>query len=320
MKMKKRQYKLRAGLLAVLLTVMSAVSCGETAHYEIAVIVKSTTSDFWRGVSDGVNAAAVGFNAEVSFDGPSAEEDYTAQNELIIAAAARGVDAIVLSAINPAKSKDAVDAAAAAGVKIIEIDSGTASDRVSCFIGTDNYEAGELAGKAVLDAVSSTNIVVGIVSCGVGSENLTIRCDGLVKYIEENGGRVAGISNSSSDAESAKKAAGELLAANKDINVLVGLNEWATLGAGYSIRESGLSDSVACIGFDSNRSALGMLETGEIDALVVQNPFAIGYLGVESAVNLLRGEPVGDMTTSLTVITRENMFEPENQRKVFRLN
>ena len=296
-----------------------STGCGETSRYNIAVIVKSTTSDFWKGVKDGVEAAAVGYSAQVSFDGPENEEDQLAQNSMVLKAIADGVDAIVLSAVNPVSAKNAVDAAVAAGIKVIEIDSGTDSDRTSCFIGTDNKEAGELAGKAAFDATDS-DVVAGIVSCGDNSENLKNRCDELIRYIESNGGKVAGVSNSASDTQSAKKAAGELLTANRDINVLIGINEWATLGAGYYIRENGLGDGIACVGFDSNRAAIGMLETGELDALIVQNPFAIGYLGVESAVKLLRGENVVDVTTSLTVITSENMFEPENQRKVFRLN
>ena len=301
------------------LSIAFSTGCGETQHYNIAVIVKSTNSDFWRGVKDGVNAAAVGYSADVSFDGPELEEDYSSQNSMIIKAVAGGVDAIVLSAIDPERSKDAVDAAVAAGVRVIEIDSGTDSERTSCFIGTDNKEAGELAAKAALGAVDG-KAVVGIVNCGENSENLTERRDSLIACVEASGGRVAGISGSASDTQSAKKAAKELLAAYSDINVLIGINEWATLGAGYCIHESGLGEKIACVGFDSNRASIGKLETGDLDALVVQNPYAIGYLGVESAVKLLRGEKVGDVTTSLTVITCDNMFAPENQRKVFRLN
>lgn len=301
------------------LSIAFSTGCGESRRYNIAVIVKSTTSDFWRGVENGVNAAAVGYSVDVSFDGPELEEDYLSQNSMVIKAVANGSDAIVLSAIDPERSKDAVDAAVAAGVRVIEIDSGTDSQQTSCFIGTDNAEAGKLAAKAALDSVDG-KAVVGIVNCGESSENLTERRESLIACIESSGGSIGGISSSASDTQSAKKAAEELLAANGEINVLIGINEWATLGAGYYIRENRLGEKIACVGFDSNRASIGMLETGELDALIVQNPFAIGYLGVESAVKLLRGEKVTNVTTSLTVITSDNMFAPENQRKVFRLN
>ena len=64
---------------------------------------------------------------------------------------------------------------------------------------------------------------------------------------------------------------------------------------------------------------VGMLETGEVDALIVQNPYAMGYLGVECAYNLINNLPVENVQvdTSTTVITRENMFEEEGQKVLF---
>ena len=81
----------------------------------------------------------------------------------------------------------------------------------------------------------------------------------------------------------------------------------------------GLSEEVAAVGFDSNVVSVGMLETGEMDALIVQNPFAIGYLGVRSAVELLGGKDIAAVdNTSVTVVTKDNMFEPEVQRILFK--
>ena len=62
-----------------------------------------------------------------------------------------------------------------------------------------------------------------------------------------------------------------------------------------------------------------MLETGEVDALIVQNPYAMGYLGVEYAWMLLKGEKVKEthIDTTTTLITRENMYNPENQKVLF---
>lgn len=62
-----------------------------------------------------------------------------------------------------------------------------------------------------------------------------------------------------------------------------------------------------------------MLETGEVDALVVQNPYAIGYLGVETAYRLLNGQklPAPEIDTSTMLVTRENMYTEESQRLLF---
>ena len=364
--------KLKIALLCLLvaLTGIIILSCsGESSSqnsYKIAVIAKSTVSDFWQNVRRGVKTAATEYNIEISFDGPENEEDYVAQNEMITSAVARGVDVIVLSAIDYYESVDAVNAAVAAGVKVVMIDSGVDSDKVSAFIGTDNYGAGRLAGEAALDAVikmhngddsssdsvtdsssdsvadteyngdnitksndTSDNdddfdysrVVIGIVNYDPNSANGQEREAGLRAVAEENGATVAGVVNVDSNIESATAGAIELLSEHPEINVIVGFNEWTTLGVGYAVEQLGLADRVAAVGFDSNVVSIGMLETGEMDALIVQNPFAIGYIGVQTAYELLNnGEVDETILTSATVVTRENMFSESIQRILFRFD
>ena len=71
--------------------------------------------------------------------------------------------------------------------------------------------------------------------------------------------------------------------------------------------------------FDSNVVSVGMLETGEVDALIVQNPYAMGYLGVENAYSLISGQSIADkeIDTSLLIVTKENMYDDESQRLLF---
>lgn len=381
--------KFKIALLCLLVAVTGIIilSCsGESSpqdSYKIAVIAKSTVSDFWQNVRRGVKAAATEYNIEISFDGPENEEDYVAQNEMITSAVARGVDVIVLSAIDYYESVDAVNAAVAAGVEVVMIDSGVDSDRISSFIGTDNYEAGRLAGEAALDAVIKmhngddsnaesitdssaesitdskadskseskadsvadtelnggdvtksndisnndggdidySKIIIGIVNYDPNSANGQEREAGLRAVAEENGATVAGVVNVDSNIESATAGALELLNEHPEINAIVGFNEWTTLGVGYAVEQLGLADTVAAVGFDSNVVSIGMLETGEMDALIVQNPFAIGYIGVQTAYELLNnGEVDETILTSATVVTRENMFSESIQRILFRFD
>ncbi len=373
------KFKIAILCLLVAVTGIIILSCsGESSpqdSYKIAVIAKSTVSDFWQNVRRGVKAAATEYNIEISFDGPENEEDYVAQNEMITSAVARGVDVIVLSAIDYYESVDAVNAAVAAGVEVVMIDSGVDSDRISSFIGTDNYEAGRLAGEAVLDAAIKMNndddssaesitdsnadskseskadsvadtesnggdvtksndisdndggdidysrIIIGLVNYDPNSANGQEREAGLRAVTEENGATVAGVVNVDSNIESATAGALELLNEHPEINAIVGFNEWTTLGVGYAVEQLGLADMVAAVGFDSNVVSIGMLETGEMDALIVQNPFAIGYIGVQTAYELLNNSEVDEtILTSATVVTRENMFSESIQRILFRFD
>ncbi len=312
-------------MLLCLAVCLCAVSCASGSESDekkrIAVIVKSVDSDFWHSFHNGVDAAAVEYNVSVTFEGAENEEDYTAQNELINKAVENGADAIVLSAANYTGTVQAVENAAKRGVKIVTADSGTNSDKVSLFIGTDNYKAGEEAARAAVAGFSEgEKIKIGLVNLAVGTDNGTQREKGFRDYIDKvpSAAVTAGIS-ADSNLESATAAAKKLMIENPDINVIVGFNEWMALGVGYAVRQLGAADRVRTVGFDSNVVSISMLETGEMQALIVQNPFAMGYLSVKYAARLTRGEApeAAEIYTDVATVTKENMFDGDIQKLLF---
>lgn len=313
--------------LSVLCAAMTAVlACGCAASrrdISVAVIVKAVDSDFWHKVSNGVSSAATEYNVDVTFEGPENEEDYEKQNEMINRAVERGVDAIVLSAIDYQKNSDAVTKAVKNGVKVITIDSSVASKQVSMFIGTDNKAAGRAAGKAAADTFSEDGRVhIGIVNYYKSTDNGIKREEGFREYIDSvKNADIAAAVNTESNTGSAAAAAEALLKENPQINVLVGFNEWMTLGIGEAVKNLGLSERVRCIGFDTNATSLGMLETGEMDVLIVQNPFAIGFLGIKNAVDVVGGtsSAQSELFTDVTAVTKNNIFDKDIQKLLFGL-
>lgn len=305
--------------LSIMLT-----SCSDKVNEskKIAVIVKSLDSDFWHSVQNGVESAATEYNVSVTFEGPKNEEDYEMQNTLIKNSIKNKVNAIVLSAIDYNNSTDAVNEAVKAGVKVITIDSNVNSDNISMFIGTDNAAAGKKAGEAVAkNMIGKDKINIGLINYYKSTENGMQREDGFRKYIKNiKNAEITAAVNVNSNTESVENAVKALLKEYPEINVLVGFNEWMTLGIGNVIKELELSNSVYTVGFDTNSVSVSMLETGEIDTLIVQNPFAIGYLGVKNAAEILSGEKFSkkEIYTDTVVVNRENLFDKDIQKLVFR--
>lgn len=303
---------------------LTAAGCGRSAadKRHIAVIVKAVDSDFWQSVRSGVNAAATEYQVAVTFEGPASEEDYETQNAMIARAAADGADAIVLSAIDYQRSADAVTEAVRHGVKVVAIDSAVGSPAVSLFVGTDNRAAGQAAAEAAIrDFAPSETIALGLVNFAEDTDNGRQREQGLREFLSTvpNAEIVAAV-NADSNTESATAAALSLLRDYPQINVLVGFNEWMSLGVGYAIRQAGAADRVRGIGFDANTVSVEMLESGEMDALIVQNPFAIGYLGVKNAAELVAGEGTSETAiyTAVATADRSNLFDSDMQKLLFR--
>lgn len=286
---------------------------------DVYIITKSTTSAFFQSVYSGPNAASSAYNMNLIFEGPENEEDYEAQNEIILEAAKNGCEAIILSAADYHASTEIVNKVAKEGIDVIIIDSDIDSDLVKCRIGTDNYNAGCMAGEALLQGSGGT-LNVGIVNFDENTANGQEREWGFRDTMEKNA-RVLSLEtiNIRSTVDDAKEGTKQLLAIHPEINAIVTFNEWTSLGVGYAIQELGLKDAVQVVAFDSNLVSVGMLETGYVDALVVQNPYAMGYLGVETAYKLLNGYILDNenIDTSTMIVTRETMYTEESQKMLF---
>ena len=310
-----------AALAAVILLISSGCASSQTAtgkKHSIALVTKSTTSAFWHSVEAGAGAAAAEYNLDFTFEGPEKEEDYETQNRMIREAVERGAEALVISAVDYNANAEAVDQAAKKGLQIVVIDSDVNSSGVVSRIGTNNDAAGEMAARALLDGEEEV-LHVGIVNYDVNSANGQQREEGFRRVIQESP-RVADITtiNVISTTEDARIGTEKLLKEHPEINAIVTFNEWTSLGVGWAIRGQGLADATRVVAFDSNVVNVGMLETGEVDALIVQNPYAMGYLGVEAAYRLLNGQKVTAVTdTDTVVVTRENMYDEACQRILF---
>lgn len=318
--MKRNSLAAACALLAALLLSGCAADAVGSEQHTVALVAKSTETEFWLSVFAGAEAAATEYNLKLSISGPETEEDYESQNRMVAEAVAAGAEALVFSAIDYENNASAIDDAARAGVKIVAIDSSVASDMVSTYIGTDNYAAGQMAAQAALDRVEG-ELVVGIVNYDISSANGQERERGAVALLNESGrAEVVAVINTLAEAGQARDDTADMLTEHPEINVLLAFNEPTSVGAAEAVSELGLSESVFLVGFDSNVATVDGLQEGSVDALVVQNPYAMGYLGVESAYKLLSGQ--GDslestVDTSTQVVDRENIFTMDSQKALF---
>jgi len=295
---------------------------GETdlsAQPTVALIVKSTQSEFFLSVFAGARAAATEYNLQLTIDGPETEEDYEAQNRMIAQAVEDGAQAIVFSAIDYEKNAAAIDDAAGQGVWIVSIDSGVGSEHVSAYIGTDNYAAGRMAAMAALEGVEGS-LSVGIINYDEGTANGQEREQGAADALAESGrARIAAVVTTLTDAARARQDTAALLSEQGEINVLMAFNEPTSVGAARAVEDLGLSKELFLVGFDSNAATVDGLQAGSVDALVVQNPYAMGYLGVESACRLLTGQGAVAPTvdTATQIVDRDNLFTLDVQKALF---
>ena len=107
-------------------------------------------------------------------------------------------------------------------------------------------------------------------------------------------------------------AAENMLAAHDDLAGMFASAEPSSVGAALAIKARGLADKVNLVAFDSTEGMVEDLKTGAIDAMVVQDPFKMGYMAVKTQVDHLHGiTPAKRIDLSARVITKPDLDKPD---------
>ncbi|HIT65771.1 MAG TPA: substrate-binding domain-containing protein [Candidatus Merdisoma merdipullorum] len=321
--MNRRRIKIGLGAAGAVLCAALGVLIWKSAvspdkPFQIVLIQKALDdTDFWTSVYQGGEMAAAEYGAELTVMGPEKEQEIELQNKMILEAIEQKPDAIVLA---PCSSKDTLSYAhqiEEAGITLVLLDSTMEEPAGEAVVATDNYELGYKMGSYMKQFVKE-DTVIGIVGHVQGSSTALGREEGFRAGLGEDEERVAEIVFCDSDTDKAYELTCGLLEKYPDMDMIVGLNEYSAVGAARAVKEQGLADSIHMAGIDSSVEQIQLLEEGVYEALAIQKPFNMGYLGVETAEKLLQGESVEEYIDSGSeLITKENMYTEENQKLLF---
>jgi ribose transport system substrate-binding protein len=283
----------------------------------IAVIPKGTTHEFWKSVHAGAVKASRELDVEIVWKGPLKEDDLKAQIDVVQSFTAQGVSGIVLAPLSDKALGASVKGAVSAGIPVAIFDSDLAGQDHISFIATDNVAAGRLAGDHMAKLLNGTGNVV-VLRYQEGSASTANRERGFLEAIQKHPGIKIVSENQYGGAttESAFATSENLLSAQKaeggSVSGVFCPNESTTFGMLLALQKAGIAGKIKFIGFDSSSKLVEGLRQKHIDALVLQNPFNIGYMAVKTMARKLRGEAVeARIDTGAKLVTGENMGEPD---------
>lgn len=275
--------------------------------------------DFWQVLGQGVYMAAKEFGEQVQTVGTVSESDIDGQIALLEKAIGEQPKAIVMAASDYDRLVPVAKKITAAGISLITVDSGLNGGISASFIATNNYEAGRKAGDSVLKWVQK-GAQIAIINSVKGASATMDRERGTRDRLKEAGGVYVMEQSYYSNASEPKAydIVMKLLQENPEISGIVCMNEPSTVGAAKAIKQLDVSSSVKLVGFDASTDEIAFLEEGIIQAIVVQNPFNMGYLAIRTAVDASKGHKVEPLIdTGSEVITKQNMYTKENQKLLF---
>ena len=300
-------------LVVALAVALPAAANGEPL--KIAVIPKGTTHVFWKSVEAGARTAGKELGVEIVWKGPLKENDRAQQIAIVEQFIAGGIGGIVLAPLDDTALARPVGAAMGRKIPVVIMDSalkGEAGKDFVTLVATDNKEGGRMDGDQLAKLMHGAGKVA-ILRYQVGSASTDEREAGFLAAIAPHPGMKIIVDNRYGGATmgEAKTAAMNMIDKLKEAAGIFCPNESTTFGMLLALRQNNLAGKVKFVGFDTSPPLIEGLRKGEIDALVAQDPVAIGYLGVKACVDQLRGRKVERrIDTGIKLITRDNLDDP----------
>lgn len=312
----------KLALLLVAVLALAPVSALAEEPIDVAVIIKATTSDFWQYVLIGANNYAIEYpeRVKVTTYGPPSEADIDEQVSILENVVSSAPDAIVIASTSSDATIPTLEEAQEKGIVVITIDNRLNADCYDSFLATDNYVGGGLAAEQMVKSWQALGIEpkgkVGLVNAMAGVQVLIKREAGFRDKLAELAPDVAILETRFTDNDMVKSiaAAEDMISANDDLIGIFGCNNITGDGVARVITEQGLSDKIVGIAFDSDPEEIAAVESGALKALVLQDPYGMGYKGVNYAWEKFTGVEIPkEVDTGATIVTIENFHDPAVQ-------
>lgn len=285
---------------------VSSTPTSSMENFKVYLITMDKMDQHWYYINQGAADMADLLGITYVWDAPEKKSNEK-QIEILNNAVFEGADAVLLAANDPEKISNAIEDAKAKSVKIIYVDSPAYEEGIIT-LSTDNYSAGITAGETMLFDLEALGIIsgsIGIIGVNTATDSTMKREMGFREAIEADGRfTLLDTEYENGDPFASQEAVADYIADNIDLVGVFGTNEGSTIGVGNAIKAN--NKHIIGIGFDKSESILALLGDGSLKAVLVQNPYTMGYLGMAEAVAALKGDDTGPaiINTGVSVLIK----------------
>ena len=296
-------------------------AAGGSGTLQIAVIPKGTSHEYWKSIHAGAmkaeqDLAKSGTNINILWKGTETEGDRNGQVNIIETFITQHVSGIVLAPLDSQALVQPVHDAVSHKIPVVIVDSALNSKDYSSFCATNNEKGGEMAGDEMGKLLNGKGNVL-VLAYAQGSASTEARETGFWTAIKKYPGITVLSRNQygGPTTDTAYKTSQNLLTRfGAQTNGVFASNETNTRGMRLALKDAGLLKKVQFVGFDAAPDLVTALKAGEIQGIIVQNPFKMGYLGVTTLVDAIQGKTVPqNVDTGVALVTSANVNDPAMQ-------
>ncbi|MDO5548852.1 MAG: substrate-binding domain-containing protein [Eubacteriales bacterium] len=261
---------------------------GDSDSIKVGVVLKTLSNPFYVTMQEAMEAKADELGMEMVLQAPETETETEKQMQIVENLVVQQIEGLILAPNGSSELVPAVKEANDADVPVVILDSRIeeadleeAGAHIECFIGSDNYQGGQLAAEAMSEALGGSGKVA-VVEGISGVESSELRVGGFKDKVEELGGlEVVASQPADWEQEQGYTVTQNILQANPDIAGIFCANDMMALGAVKAIEDAGMEEQVTVIGFDATDDAKAAISEGRMYASVGQDPALMGEQALE---------------------------------------
>ena len=262
---------------------------------KIYMIVKASESEFWQVVLDGAKSAANDLDVELIMQAPASESDIDKQIAILENAISSKPDAIVLAPLQASPLVIGIEDAADQAIPVILIDSRADTDKITSFLASDNLNIGTTAADEMAKALTAKfGKPEGKIACITflsGATSLEKRKKGFIDQIKAKYPKIEIVDfrNAMGKTGESLNFVQDFLKKYKDLKGIFANNQPSGDETVRALDDADRKD-LAVVVVDSGEQEVWGLKNGFVDAMIVQKPWMMGYMGVDYALKAINGE------------------------------
>jgi len=304
--------------LCLLLMIFGFGACRRRQRPLYAVIPKGQANVFWQAVHAGAAAEAKQAGVDIDWNGPATETQFALQVTIVDDFINRHVDGILLAPSDREALVPAVHRARAAGIPLTIMDSGIDTEEYVSFVATDNYGGGTTGARRLAELLHGKGDVA-LIAVAPGGASTLAREQGFKDTLAKEfpGIKLVAWQYGMADYARSLAVTEDILAAHPSVDGIFASNESSTVGAVQALKARELAGKVKLVGFDSSPALLDDLRAGNIDSLIVQDPFHMAFEGLKTLIDNRAGrKPPQRIDLPPTLVTRDNLNDPKIQQLI----
>lgn len=305
-----------AAVTGLALTACGSSDSGSTASgggsAKVAAVIKGLDNPFFQTMEQGIQDESKAAGVKTTVQAAQSITDTTGQADKLTGLAGQNYGCFIVNPISGTNLVQGMARVAAKGTPIVNIDSpvdasaaAAANAKPATYIGTDNTQAGELAGKHMAELLGGSGKVA-IIGGISGDVTSGARIEGFKQGLG-SGGTVVQTVAADWDRQQALTKATDILRANPDLKGFFSANDDMGLGVARAIANAHLTGKVFVISVDGIKDALQAVQDGDVSAVVAQYPYVIGAMGVEACKAAAAGKDLPEnVKAPVELITKDN--------------